>query len=415
MRLRFFVLAILAGSSVAQVAWAKDPRLTIPRRSQMTPVQRLNREGVDAIRKQQYEKAEALFLKAYLYDPADPFTLNNLGYIAELQGELDRALKFYKLAGEQGSDASIDRSNAKQLEGKPMGYALTTLKDAPMRVNRMNVESIQLLSQNRNYEAEHMLEQALALDPQNSFTLNNLGVAKEAIGEYDEALRYYDQAAMAHSNEPIVVTLNRAWRGKPVSEMAASSAQQLKKRMQNTENDRDRAALMTVRGVSATNRNDWKAAREDFLKAYSLNPQSAFSLNNLGYLSERDGDLETAHFFYGKAQRAEDSNARVGLASQRAAEGKHLEVVAGDSDQKVNGEIDQFRQSRQSETGDVELKHRDGTPVETEPPAQPSPTAAPAPEGPAAPTSEQPAASPAPDQPATPPATPAPQVPPQSH
>ena len=103
----------------------------------MTPVQRLNREGVEAIQKRNYEKAEALFLKAYLYDPADPFTLNNLGYIAELQGQLERALKFYQLASEQGSTASIDRSNAKQLEGKPITDALNGLSDGPMRVNHI--------------------------------------------------------------------------------------------------------------------------------------------------------------------------------------------------------------------------------------------------------------------------------------
>jgi hypothetical protein len=47
----------------------------LPRRSQLTPVQRLNREGVEAVKKHDYEKAERLFYKAYLYDPADPFTL----------------------------------------------------------------------------------------------------------------------------------------------------------------------------------------------------------------------------------------------------------------------------------------------------------------------------------------------------
>ncbi len=81
-------------------------------------VQRLNREGVDAVRKKQYEKAEAIFYKAYLYDPTDPFTLNNLGYISELQGQLDRALKLYALAAEQGGEAFIDRSNAQAAGGQ---------------------------------------------------------------------------------------------------------------------------------------------------------------------------------------------------------------------------------------------------------------------------------------------------------
>src|SRR5580698_8966776 len=114
-------------------ARAGDLKLTIPRRSQLTLVQRLNRDGVDALRKQQYEKAETLFYKAYLFDPADPFTLNNLGYISELQGQLDRAQKFYSLASEQGCNANIDMSNAKKLEGKPMQAAFESLQDVPMR------------------------------------------------------------------------------------------------------------------------------------------------------------------------------------------------------------------------------------------------------------------------------------------
>src|SRR5580692_11273947 len=118
-------------------AWASDVlKITIPRHSELTPVQRLNREGVEAVRKRQYEKAATLFYKAYLYDPADPFTLNNLGYISELQGELERARKFYALAAEQGSTANIDVSNVKELDGKPMQYAFANLQDMPMRVNR---------------------------------------------------------------------------------------------------------------------------------------------------------------------------------------------------------------------------------------------------------------------------------------
>jgi Flp pilus assembly protein TadD len=354
--------ALLSTLALPQLL-ARDLRVTIPRHSEMTLVQRLNREGVDAVRKQQYEKAEALFLKAYLYDPADPFTLNNLGYISELQGQLDRALKFYQLASQQGSQAAIDRSNAKQLEGKPMDFALNSLKNVPMRVNHMNVEAIQLLADNRNEEASVLLERALALDPQNSFTLNNLGVAKESVGDYAAALRYYQAAAAARSSEPVVVTLNRAWRGKPVSEMAAESAERLGKRLKDADAPSAQAALLSVQGVSAANRNDWQQARQYFLRAYSLDPASAFSLNNLGYLSERDGDIETAQFLYSKAQKADDADARVGLASQPEAEGKHLVAVAGDSQQKVEGVLSQYHAARRAEPGDInlELKRRDNT------------------------------------------------------
>lgn len=378
-RLRFLGLTALVACLGFQQSWGRGLRITIPKRSEMTPVQRLNREGVDAVQKHQYEKAEALFLKAYLYDPADPFTLNNLGYIAELQGKLDRALRFYQLASQQGGEASIDRSNTKQLEGRPLEEALNGVKDGPMRVNHINVQAIGLLAENRNSEAGQLLQKALAMDSQNAFTLNNLGVADEAAGNYEGALKYFDQAAALHSSEPVVVTLDRSWRGKPVSEMAAESARKLEALLKTTDSAQAQAALLTVRGVSATNRNDWQAARRDFLKAYSLDPNSAFSLNNLGYVSERDGDLETAQFFYMKAQQADDAKSRIGLATASLAEGERLNVVAADSDQKVGGELERYKQARHAQpAGNVELERRDGTPVDTTPP----PPAAPTPNGP---------------------------------
>jgi Flp pilus assembly protein TadD len=359
------VLAILAATMgwAPPSAWAGDLKLKIPKRSELTLVQRLNRDGVDALRKQQYEKAETLFYKAYLFDPADPFTLNNLGYISELQGQLDRAQKFYSLASEQANDAVIDRTNAKSLEGKPMRAAFGGLNSVPMQVNRMNVEAIQLLSEGRALEADLLLQKALAIDPRNTFTLNNLGVASESRGDYEQALTFYTMAADMHSSEPVIVTLNPAWRGKPVSKMAADSAKKLSERIQKAATDQAQAALLAVRGVSASNGNDWPAAKQDFLRSYSLDPNSAFSLNNVAYVAEKEGDLETAQFFYARAQKAEHANDRVGLATRRSAEGKHLSAVITDSDQKVGGEIVLEDQARRRQSGPIELKHRDNTPV----------------------------------------------------
>ncbi|HEY1498780.1 MAG TPA: tetratricopeptide repeat protein [Acidobacteriaceae bacterium] len=349
----------------------KTLKISIPRGSQLTPVQRLNRDGVDAVRKQQYEKAEGLFYKAYLYDPSDPFTLNNLGYIAELQGQLDRAQRFYKLAAEQGTNAFVDLSNEKELQGKRMSVALDSLKDLPMRINRMNFDAMTLLSQNRGYEAETLLQTALKMDPQNVFTMNNLGVASEATGDYDQAMRYYNESASARSTEPAVVTLTGAWRGKPVSQMAAANAQRLEQRMQDLNNNQAKSALLASRGVAAINRNDWKTARQDFIQAYTLNPYSAFSLNNAGYVAEHDGDVETAEFFYSKAQQADDAHTAVGSATQHGWEGNALVAVAGRNDQETEGKLDQERETRHRQTGPIQLLHRDGTPVAPTKPAQP--------------------------------------------
>ena len=362
LKLAQFISIIACAGSLD--AWARDGlAITIPRHSELTPVQRLTREGVDAVKRQQYEKAEGLFYKAYLYDPADPFTLNNLGYIFEIQGELVRARKFYALALEQGCNASIDRSNAKQLEGKPMNDAFKSLQDVPMRVNRMNVDAMALLSNGRGFEAVALLKEALSLDPRNPFTTNNLGVAYEAIEDYGNALKEYGAAADLNSSEPIVVTLNRSWRGRPVSDMAAESARLLEERIKKMDPAEAHAAMFAVRGVSATNQNDWITAKQDFLAAYSLNPSSAFSLNNRGFVAEKDGDLETAQFYYGKARKADDSKARVGLATDPSAEGRRLSAVATESNQKVDSELDKYSRDRRRQNGPIELTPRDSAPA----------------------------------------------------
>jgi Flp pilus assembly protein TadD len=227
-----------------------------------------------------------------------------------------------------------------------------------MRVNRMNVDAITLLAQSRGFEAIALLHDTLSLEPHNPFTLNNLGVAHEAIGDYDNALKFYDSAADTRSSEPVTVTLDRSWRGKSVSNMAAESARRLEARIQKMNPAEAHAVMFTLRGVTATNKNQWSEARQDFLQAYSLDPTSAFSLNNRGYVAEMDGDLESAQFFYEKARKADDANARVGLASLRSAEGRQLIAVAAESDQQVDSKLDAYSQERHRQTGPIELTPR---------------------------------------------------------
>jgi Flp pilus assembly protein TadD len=359
-------IVTLVAVGALPAAQASDGRtIMIPLRSRMSPVQRLNREGVEAVKRHQYDKAQSLFYKAYLYDPADPFTLNNLGYISEVQGQLERAHKFYELAAEQGSDANIDLSSQKHLQGQPMRAALVDLKDRTMRVNRMNIEAMRMLQQGRNFEAIELLKQALPLDPQNPFTLNNLGVASESVSDLDSALRYYQQAAAGQSKEPAAITLDKSWRGKSVTNMARTSARMLQNRMGSGDMTESKAVMFTLRGVHEENANNWAAAREDFLHAYALDPTSAFSLNNRGYIAEREGDLETAQYFYEKARRAENSNAKVGMATKLYAQGQALAVVANDSNQKVDSALDIYSQQRKRQGAPVELTPRGATPEST--------------------------------------------------
>lgn len=354
---------------------AGDIRINIPKRSHLTPVQRLNREGVEAIQKHQYEKAKALFYKAYLFDPGDPFTLNNLGYVAELEGDAERAQNFYSQASGQATDALIDRASSSGMEGETLQNAIQSVRDLPMQVNRANVNAVRLLAQGRIREADSLLQRTLALDPGNAFTLNNLGVTKESQGEFAEAMKYYNAAATARVNDPVIVTMNANWRGRPVSEMAQESASALRSRMKSLDSNDSKVALLNVRGVSAMNRNDWRAAWEYFSQAYRLGPDNAFSLNNQGYMAEMNGDLESAQEFYREARSAGQSGTRVGLATRPAAEGMRLFSVANQSEGLVANTIEANNAVRRRNPGPIQLKRRDGTPAV--PQAEPAPATPP--------------------------------------
>jgi tetratricopeptide (TPR) repeat protein len=134
-------------------------------------------------------------------------------------------------------------------------------------------------------------------------------------------------------------------------------------------------AELSLRGVSALNRNDLQAADKDFRDAYALDPNNAFALNNIGYLSEMDGDRETAQFFYDKAQMVPGSNTPVGLATRHSAEGINLARVASDSTAKVETKVLEERDMRREQGAPVLLLRRDNSvvpePSTTTPPSHP--------------------------------------------
>lgn len=366
------------GVGVAVPSFAGDIKITIPRHSKYTPVQLLNREGVDAVRKHDYKKAEKLFYKAYLFDPDDPFTLNNLGYISELQGQLDRAQRFYALAAEVSSDAIVDRASSKRAVGGTLQAAIAgNGGDSSVAINHANVESVRLLSQRRAPEADALLQNALKIDPHNAFTLNNMGVAKEMEGEEQEALKYYDESAAAHSDATAVVTANRALRGRQVSQMAAESAKALRARLAQANSVDEQVAEFNLRGVSAVNRNDLRTAELNFRKAYALDPGNAFTLNNIAYVAELDGDRETAQFFYERAQSGTGANAPVAVATSSTAEGRTLFAVAGDNNGKVVVKVNQEHDALRRQNEPVVLRHRDNSIVDESIPTEPERQSAP--------------------------------------
>ena len=362
---KLLLVLLIVALGVSVPATAKDLRITLPKRSKATPVQKLNRDGVKAVQDRDYSKAKKLFYKAYLLDPNDPFTLNNLGYISELEGDVDRAQRFYDLAVEQNSDALVAHADADGVVGKKVTEVAGGTDEQNMQINRLNVQALGLLMKDRAPEADVILTKALQMSPNNPFTLNNMGFAKEQEGELEAALSYYGKSAAARSQEPIVVTINKDWRGKAISDVASGNADKIRRliRREKEEDMSTQVARLNLRGVSALNRNDKRAARQYFEQAYKLDPKDAFTLNNMGYIAEMDGDRETAQFFYDRAQMAKHSGLPVGVATRRDVEGRPIANVADTSEQKVQQRMTAEAAQRRQQ-GPPKLIRRSGPPPE---------------------------------------------------
>jgi len=365
----------------AMVGWAAhdaqagDLKIPLPpHRSKLTPVQKLNRDGVEAVRKHHYERARTLFYRAYLFDPDDPFTLNNLGYVSELEGNAESARRFYSLAQQESSSALIDKASSPEARGKTVRTILASTGDFT-QTNVANRESIRLMSQGRASEAQAVLQRALTANPRNAFTLNNIGVVSEMQGDLEKASKYYRDAAVApQSGEPVIIASDSAWRGRPVGQMANANARRVQERLQ-TENRETSAARISLRGVAALNRNDPEDARKFFERAYTLDKNYSFSLNNLGYLAEMDGDYETAEWYYEKARGGTRRDRPAGLTTRSSAEGMKLVQIATDNTQKVDARLAAEHNARRRQRGPIELRPR--TPANTSEQKSSTPSTAP--------------------------------------
>lgn len=357
--------ALLACGTLSVSAQNVGFTLNLPRRGKLTPIQKLNRDGVKEVQKRHLEKARKLFYQAYLIDPNDPFTLNNLGYISELEGDAERALKYYELSSKNASEATIDVASRPELKGRPLQEAFAQLNIPALKTNKANVESISLLGRGRIAEAEDVLKQALQGDPNNPFTLNNMGFVMESEGDLQAALKYYSASASLHSSDVVLVSPNVKWRGKPISQVASDNAKAVSRTIARGEDLQAQIARLNLRGVSALNHNDPQGAKEFFQQAYKLDPGNAFSLNNMGYVSELEGDRETAETYYADARSAAERNIVVTYASRREAEGRPVSSVAQQNENDTESAIEALQQARRREGEPMpQLRRRDNSVVQ---------------------------------------------------
>jgi len=350
---------------------AGDFRIPLPKHSYVTPVQQLNREGVKEARSGHLSKAKERFIKAYILDPNDPFTLNNLGYIAELEGDADRALRYYQLAGSLGTEAVIDEATSRDLKGQPVTAAFQSSPISAFQTNRANFRAMALIEKGRVFEAELVLKSAIQKDPQNPFLLDSLGYVMESEGDLNAALQYYSQAAALHSDERVLLTPVKKWRGKPISEVAAHNASAVREALAKGEDTETQVTRLNLRGVSALNHADTQTAEKFFLNAYRLDPENAFTLNNIGYLQELKGDRESAEMYYGAARAAEEANERVTYATRSNVEGRKIGSLAETNEGDVTTTLKAIQARKRQARRPIQLSVRNSSPTQPNSNAKP--------------------------------------------
>lgn len=335
--------------------FAGDVKIPIPQRGKSTPTQKLNRDGVAELKHGHLDKAKKLFYRAYLLDPGDPFTLNNLGYVAELDGDADRALRFYALAAKDHTDAIIDQSSTASLKGKPLAEAFQEVEESDREVSKVSEQAIVLLKEGHLFEARNLLRSVLARHPQDPFLLNNLGYTSESLGDLEGALRYYSAAASIHSTKPVIVTPRLKWRGRPISEIATANAAAVNELLARGEGDEATVARLNLRGVVALNDNNPSAARQFFMQAYQRDALNAFTLNNLGYIAEIDGDWESAQSLYEAARIGRDAKERINYSTRRDEEGQKVDTLADHNQVGVESTLKAMQLERRRTSSPVEL------------------------------------------------------------
>ena len=349
------ILLILLLTRVPGLAQWGDLRVPLPAKSRATPVQELNRDGVKELKHGHIKKAKQHFVKAYLLDPDDPFTLNNLGYIAEIEGDVDRALKYYQLAANTSTEAVIDEASRKGLKGQSVNIAFQSSNTSVYQGNKANFQAMTLLEKGRVFEAERVLKDAIQSHPKNPFLLDSLGFVMESEGDLQAALQYYTEAADLHSDERVLLTPQKKWRGKTISEIAAHNAEEVRQSIAKGEDTGAQVARLNLRGVAALNHNDAADARKFFTEAYQIDPQNAFTLNNLGYIDELNGDRETAEMYYEAARVARQANERVTYATRSDAEGRKVGPLAETNQDAVEVTLKAIQQRKRQARHPVQL------------------------------------------------------------
>ena len=80
----------------------------------------LTRDAVLAYRTGDVDKFKSNMKEAHEIDPEDPYVLNNMGFIYEMEGKKAEALSHYKEAAQKAGNRTVDVSQVREQEGRQL-------------------------------------------------------------------------------------------------------------------------------------------------------------------------------------------------------------------------------------------------------------------------------------------------------
>jgi Flp pilus assembly protein TadD len=207
-------------------------------------VNALNSEAISLLSKDRAPEADLVLQQALKLDPKNPFTLNNMGFAKEKEGELEDAVKYYDQSALTGSRESVVIAINKDWRGKPINEIasrnaektrkeLEKSEDKQARVVRLNLRGVSAMNRNDRKTARDYFQQAYKLDSRNAFALNNMGYLAEMDGDKETAQDFYERARNAQrASVKVAVSTRPEVEGRALAQVAEQSDTLVDSRMQ---------------------------------------------------------------------------------------------------------------------------------------------------------------------------------------
>lgn len=158
-----------------------------------TELQNSFKQGMSLLETEDYEDALKVF-ERLLKEGESAEVYYNIGYIKTAKGEYGEAIEAFRKA------TQLDRLFAKAYEGMGRAYkALGRVQEAEACLN--HAAEIYLSSE-KEEDAEGVLSEILAVNPDTVNVYNTLGVLYRKRGDFQTAMKQYEKALKIHPDEP---------------------------------------------------------------------------------------------------------------------------------------------------------------------------------------------------------------------